>query len=455
FELDAAFESIPLIDVGERARLHIRIRNEGDDLQEEMHVEVRADQNVQLVSASPWRCSEGGDDTLVFTRAPLLRGENCEIAVDAYALRAGESTIAVCARSAQCVRELALCCACDGAAAFAACANRLELCATEAEAGAEASGRLIVTNTGNAAALVQPCVEGLDAVRFDPGPSLEVAPAERVSVAFCGRFPLALPDGSQLEVRAFLTHGNAEAVLGTAAVAVRSRPSVKCRLEERGKEWLVCVSNDGANPATLAIAVQNGTTTGLQLDDLAAGETIVLTIAPSSPQIAPQAPQRLRSRRAALEAGTLRQLQALTGFVRHLWAIAVLCADCAEDGSADRVVALRTALRSVFDRLVIKLRMPQYPLHADDVLDRPARDALCALGAAASADLPSMLDHAASFIEGEREDVADVCAYRTALRARLCALRDDGVLIAALTGADSELDALLDAMLAARVRMTA
>jgi hypothetical protein len=464
FELDAAFESIPLIDVGERARLRIRIRNDRGDLPEEVHVEARADGNVLLVSANPWTVGKPEDHALAFTRAPLLRGEECEIAVDVYALRAGESTIAIRARCAEHVRELELRCACEGAAAFEPCANRLEIFEMEAAPGADVSGRIILTNTGNAGSQVQLCVEGLDAVRLDPGPALEVLPAQRLSIGLHGRLPSLLTNGSQHEVRAFLTHGNAEGTIGTAMVTVRSRPSITCAIDARGSDWLVRVRNDCAEPATLAIALQNDEGRGLRVEDLPPQESIVLVIAPSPGSAMPAAsavppprgPQRRRSTRAALDSGTVRQLQAMTGFVRHLWAIAVLCADAADDGSAALLCAARTALRSVLDRLVIKLRMPQYPLHADDVLDRPAREALCALGAAASGDLPAMLNHAASLIEGEENDHSDFRTYRNALRARLCALRDDGTLIAALSSADSELDTLLDAMLtAARASMTA
>lgn len=457
FELDAAFESIPLIDVGERARLRVRIHNDGDDLTEELHVDVRADQNVLLVSANPWRRDEPEGGALTFTRAPLLQGENCEIAVDVYALRRGEATIAVRARCGAHEREVDLRCACEGAAAFERCANRLELFATESSPGAEVSGRITLTNTGNAAARAQLSVDGLDAVRFDPGPAFEMPPAERLEIALDGRFPHHLPDGVRHEVRAFVSHDDAESLLGTATVTVRRRPSITCELDAGGNEWLLRVRNDGADTAALRIARQNEDGGGLRVDGIPPGGTIVLAVASSSSAVAPvRGPHRWRSARASLEPGAVRQLQATTGFVRHLWAIAVLAADAADDGAAAHLGIARTALRSVFDRLVIKLRMPQYPLHEDDVLDRPAREALCALGAAASADLPSMLEHAASLIEGEEDDRPDVRAYRAALRERLRALRDDGTLIAALTGVDSELDVLLDAILsAARMRLTA
>jgi hypothetical protein len=393
-----------------------------------LHVDLRADRNVLLVSANSWRRGDAADSALEFQRAPLLHGEECEIAVDVYAVAAGESTLAVSARSGGIVRELELRCACEGYAAFAACANRLAVFASEAESGAETSGRITLTNTGNAPARVQLGVEGLEAVTFDPGPTLEAMPGQRFEIALRGRFPNDLPDGSQHEVRAFLTHGSTEAVLGTAAMPVRGRPSITCELDSRGPEWLLRVRNDGARAATLAIA-------GLHVGALEPQETLELAVASS--EIGSPAPQNRRASRAALDPGAVRQLRTVTGFARHLWAIAVLFADASE------LTAVRTALRSVFDRLLIKLRMPHYPLHADDVLDRPAREALCAVGAAASADLPSMLDRAASLIDGEE----DVRAYRSALRARLCAMRDDGTLIAALTGADTELDVLLDAIL--------
>lgn len=455
FQVDAAFESIPLIDVGERARLRIRIHNLSDDLTEEMHVDVRADQNLLLVSASPLRCGERDDGALAFMRPPLLRGEDGEIAVDAYALCAGESIVTVRVRCGAHERELELNCVCEGAAAFERCANRLELFATEPLGGEEVRGRIVVTNTGNAAARGELCVDGLDAVRFDPGPMLDLRPLQRRSITVEGRLPEHLADGAQHEIRAFLAHGDTESALGTATVTVRKRPSVACELAACGSEWLLRIRNDGADSATFTIAPQNQDRAGLRVDDVPPGATIVLAIVPSLRAVAPPR-RRWRSPRAALEPATVRQLQAMTGFVRHLWAIAVLCADAADDETVGLLGAARTALRSVFDRLVIKLRMPQYPLHADDVLDRPAREALCALGATASSDLPPMLDYAASLIEGEERDGPDIHAYRAALRARLCALRDGGALIAALTGTDSELDALLDTILTeTRVRMSA
>ncbi len=473
FELDAAFEAIPLIEVGERARLRVRIRSVVADLPDEVHVDVRADSNVLLVSTHASLRGIPAGDALAFTFGPPLRDREFEIPIDVYALRTGESAIAARARCGDAVRECEVRCTCEGAAAFDACANRFELFATEACAGAEVAGKLILTNTGNAAASGELRIEGLENVQLDAGPGLELQPAQRTMVALRGFIPQGLADGSHHGVHAFLMQGSGEVMLGTAAVTVRSRPSIVCLLDAGAGEWRLRVRNDGLDSTTLALLQESAdgspvtpafSLAGLRVAGIAPGETIVLRIA-SSPSGAPlpasdappfPGPRRWRSPRAVLDPGAIRQLQALRGFIRHLWAIGVLCADASDDGSASDLSAARAALRSVFDRLVIKLRMPRYPLHADDVLDRPARETLCRLGAAASGDVASMLDHAASLAAGQADEGAEVDAYRATLRSRLQAVRDDDALIDALSSVDSELDALLDAVLTAlHVRMTA
>ena len=153
-----------------------------------------------------------------------------------------------------------------------------------------------------------------------------------------------------------------------------------------------------------------------------------------------------RSPAARLEASTATYLNGLDGLMRHLWALAVLCADACDDQPLEvQLAANRIALRSVFDRLAIKLRMPHYPVLADDVLDPAAEDALDACGIAAGA-LGARLANATQLIAAERDEYPEFAAYRTALRATLEGLHDDATLIDALVAAQPALDARLDAV---------
>jgi len=157
--------------------------------------------------------------------------------------------------------------------------------------------------------------------------------------------------------------------------------------------------------------------------------------------------RRLRSGAATLEAPMASYLAGLSGLMRHLWALAILCADSCEDPATEsHLIVSRIALRSVFDRLAIKLRMPHYPVRADDVLDPAAQDALDASGIAAGT-LGTRLACAAQLIASERDEYLEFAAYRDALCATLQGLHDDAALIDALVAAQPALDARLDAVI--------
>lgn len=161
--------------------------------------------------------------------------------------------------------------------------------------------------------------------------------------------------------------------------------------------------------------------------------------------LAPAAPRMYRTNSAAFEPPAARYLASLEGLMRHLWALAILCADGCDDPDIRPPLSFnRIALRSVFDRLAIKLRMPHYPVRADDVLDPAAGDALAACGIHGES-LGLRLARAADLIAPEREEYPELGAYRDALRATLEGLRDEA-LIDALIVAQPELDARLDAV---------
>jgi len=154
-----------------------------------------------------------------------------------------------------------------------------------------------------------------------------------------------------------------------------------------------------------------------------------------------------RSAAASFEAPMASYLAGLDGLMRHLWALAVLCADTCEDSATEsHLLVNRIALRSVFDRLAIKLRMPHYPVRGDDVLDPAAEDALdsCGIGAGS---IGVRLAAATELIASERDDYPELAAYRDALRATLRGLHDDATFIDALVAAQPALDASLDAVI--------
>ncbi len=161
---------------------------------------------------------------------------------------------------------------------------------------------------------------------------------------------------------------------------------------------------------------------------------------------APPAPSSRMHRSAAapLEAAMASYLAGLNGLMRHVWALAVLCADECEEPDLDaHLKENRIALRSVFDRLAIKLRMPHYPVCADDVLDSAAEEALGACGVGAG-PLGARLANVTQLIASERDEYPEFAAYRDALRATLAGLRDDAAFIDALVTAQPALDTRLD-----------
>jgi len=167
---------------------------------------------------------------------------------------------------------------------------------------------------------------------------------------------------------------------------------------------------------------------------------------------APPAPRMYRSHAALFEPPAATYLGSLDGLMRHLWALAVLCADSCDDPDFQPQLSLnRIALRSVFDRLAIKLRMPHYPVRADDILDPASQDALAACGIHGDS-IGLRLARAAQLVAPEREEYPELGAYRDALRATLEGLRDDA-LIDALVVTQPELDACLDAVVERETRV--
>lgn len=156
-----------------------------------------------------------------------------------------------------------------------------------------------------------------------------------------------------------------------------------------------------------------------------------------------------RSERAALEPAAARHLDGTPGLARHLWALAALCADACDDAeAAARLSPLRTALRSVFDRLCIKLRIPQYELCAEDVLDGAATNALTRAVDVDETTLAGRLGCATRLVAARGDGDVSIALYREALARRFASFPDDGALIDALTTSDAALDELLDAVIA-------
>ncbi|MBV8354861.1 MAG: hypothetical protein JO101_06050 [Candidatus Eremiobacteraeota bacterium] len=169
-----------------------------------------------------------------------------------------------------------------------------------------------------------------------------------------------------------------------------------------------------------------------------------------------------RANEARFGVAFAQHVHSLRGLMRHLWALALLCTD--SDGDP-YLAALRSsariALRSVFDRLAIKLRMPHYPVRVHDVLDAAALDALAALGEALLARGDAELARAiasprlgirltaiaqlAAPLEGG--DAVPVRRYVETLRRGLEPL-DDVAVIDGLVAPQPELDDALDLILA-------
>ena len=158
------------------------------------------------------------------------------------------------------------------------------------------------------------------------------------------------------------------------------------------------------------------------------------------------APRVCRSQSAAFELPAASYLASLDGLMRHLWALGALCADSSDDAAMEGHLGVtRIALRSVFDRLAIKLRMPHYPVRADDVLDPAADDALEACGIASGDSLGARLARAVEFVAADRDEYPELGAYRDALRSALTALSDEA-LVDALVVTQPALDIRLDAV---------
>jgi hypothetical protein len=550
-QLDAAFEAIPLFEVGARAVFRIRIANGGRDLEEEIRMRVCAPPALLLVSTAPWLHGPSSGCELNFAMPGLLSAETREIGLEAYALIAGESRIDVRMECGGMLREAVAVCVAEGRASFEHGANRIDLGACEAEAGARVEGRIVLTNTGRAAATIAELrLEGdLDDAAAECCASLLLEPGERRTLRIGGLVPRDAADGATLTVRAAFvacsgSGERAEIALGDARIVARSRARFEGTIEPIAAqpmrvragdriEWRVRIANVGgarAERATVALHPGGGvyvpgstriedariidvggtsalwSADGLRVEDVGAGQTITLECAtlaepgagdarlwarlvydgaetllesrgfaveaadgaarlpfvvrdavlrahdpqPSAPGL--QLPRRYRrSPRAALDPAAARHLRGLGGLMRHLWALAALCADESDDTmTSGHVASVRTALRSVFDRLAIKLRMPHYPVRADDVLDPTAADALAAL-APAGPSLGSRLARATSLLSPEREDYAELQAYREALRVRLEAI-DDAAVIDALVVTQPKLDERLDAVLAVEAR---
>ena len=157
-----------------------------------------------------------------------------------------------------------------------------------------------------------------------------------------------------------------------------------------------------------------------------------------------------RSARAALAPEAIRHLEGMHGLARHLWALGALCADSCDDPARSAAAgAARAALCSVFDRLSIKLRIPDYRLDAEDVLDAAASAAIARVLHTGEHSLAGRLASATALVaaSGDGND-ASIHAYREALRCRFASFADDRALIETLTKTDAALDECLHAVIA-------
>jgi hypothetical protein len=558
-ELDAAFASTELLEIGARASLRVRVRNTGGDLDDAIGLRVSSNSGLVLVSTDVTAAGETSGRDLSFVIPGLLAGESREVEIDVYALCGGQSRVDVRLDCARLRRETFVTCLADGRAQFAPTANRLELDGSEAEAGSLATGRLVLTNTGRASAVITEIrLEGDLEDAWVERSAFELRAGERAILRVSARVPTGSVDGAALAVRAVAYAGTnvddrIEARLGDTWIVARSRPRFEGTIEilrppgervEVGEriDWRIRVANVGGACAgsvsiglhaagsiylpgssrveAIRICDRGGTSPlwspqGLTLEGVAAGtelsidvgtvadsgagtatlwarivcdggetllESMPLTVMqpdaapplgfvvcgallggaervgksePDSPPVC----RFTRSPRAALDAATIRYIQGQSGMMRHLWALGVLCADVSEDGrSCAQLATLRTALRSVFDRLAIKLRMPHYPVRPDDVLDPAASEALAALDGAPRAfhasSLGARLARAAMLVasEGPEEEIA---AYREALAAKLRSFDEDSALIDALVVVQPVLDERLAAALDATVALSA
>ena len=535
-QLQAALESPGLLEIGARAPLRIRVCNTGGDAGDDVRVRVSCSPALLLISTDLALRSAASGTELTFCIAGFLRAESRDIEIDVYALCGGESRIDVRLDCDHLVRETSMTCIADGRAEFSPDANRLELDASEAEAGADITGRLVLTNTGRRSVAVTDIrFEGnLEDAAVDI-PAFELGAGERRSLRVRARVPAGAADGAMCSLSAVV---NNEVRLADVWIVARSRPRIEATIEPQmvsgerkavGEriDWQVRVRNSGgARADSVSIALhaagavylpgssridgariieQNGSsplwsTGGLTIEGMASGKTIAVEIATTGESAGAQAmlwarvvcgeqellvespgvalaelgavprldfivrgvtlqsneqieekPRReetvvrrfWRSERAALDAATIRYAEGLGGLMRHLWVEGVLCADEAADARLGaQLGTLRTSLRSVFDRLAIKLRMPHYPVRADDVLDPAAAEALLAISplCVRAQGLGARLAGAALLIASETADDALINDYRDALAAKLRSFDEDTALIDALVVAQPLLD---------------
>ena len=451
-EIEAFFDDLALLHVGERTTLRIVLRNGTVDMTLPGRLAVRAS-GLTLVSASPYEMRDPSSRTeheLFFTVPLLVRHERMEYAIDVYARAAGEPSGIARLECGTMVREATFAHACRTRAVFGTDAHRFEMFDAEADAGAIVEGRVVVTNTGSASA-------ALDEIRIageleDPVADFRpraLAPQERAIVRVRARIPTALADRSVLKLHASFAADGIVHEIGTAQIVARSKAILVGEIEqvatpERGDaplSWCITIANVGGAPAHARIALSSP-----GVERIAPGEAITLqcTVDVENVRDDPAPPVGVgRSAAAALDAATIRHIRTLGGLMRHVWALAALCGD---DGA---FAGIRTALRSVFDRLSIKLRMPHYPVTADDVLDPAAIDALAIRPEVTGTTLGARLAAAGELIAAlaGAPEPAPFAAYRTALVATLSAY-DDAALIDALVVPHAALDDALEAVLA-------
>jgi hypothetical protein len=399
-ELQAAFDGGTVLEVGERAVLRVAVRNLAERCSDEGILVIEAPRDALMLAATEMqRCIP-----------PLSPGERFENIFDAYATRAQEFSIVARLLCGGQTFETRIAVTAQAHAAFAVDANRLEFSTHEAPPGSAIEGRIVLTNTGRGPATIDAVVCEGDLEECVLGEHRgTLAAGERRFVAVRGRVPHALADGTTVTVGATVVADGAAYDLGRHAVVVRAREA---------HVWRVRLVNGSASPAIIE-----------------PGGEVTLLIEPAS---APSVPVRS----SALDAASARYIESLPGLMRHLWALGALCAE----GSSDE---LRSALRSVFDRLSIKVRMPYYPIAPDDVVDANAAGALRRIGAPSQANLGTALAFAASCIaplHGTAQ-TQPYEIYRDALAGQLREL-DDAALIDALTGEQPALDDALRAVLA-------
>lgn len=227
--LAARLEDGESLQVGERVTLRVALRNHGSETSSTASLTLSAPPALALVSTSPYRRvtarrASGLEHELGFELPALLADEELALEVDAYALAAGDAAVRLRLESEQGLEETTIACPIDARPAFASGANRLEIHAREAEAGSVVEGRLVVTNTGRAAAVgcTVRVYGDLDDLALDETISA-LAPQERRIIRFAGRIPTPLVDGAWLRVGASVRFGDREELLGECGVAGRSR----------------------------------------------------------------------------------------------------------------------------------------------------------------------------------------------------------------------------------------